>query len=320
MKWLLLFASLWMFSGPAQGQESRFPPYFGAIKLQSYDRSDLFLVQQNFRGTFQASGFGTISPDGQWLVVPGLADLSLVSLESVSFRGYYLTQEGDRVILRQDDRSPDLRRRATFRRSTTNTFAGTVTFESLATPGFFLSRVNETSEALLKKLVTIDELKAASFVELLPQGGRPTLGGSRPATQTVFESLWFPGHVLRVFGEDVRAVPRQDVNPKIEAAFIQRPGLAGTGTVSLESVSKPGYYMRALQGRIRIEALSPDENWRKDASFVKVTGLAASNGVSFQSLVTPSFYIGVTGFYEVYLTFISNDVDKKLVTFFETAP
>jgi hypothetical protein len=78
--------------------------------------------------------------------------------------------------------------------------------------------------------------------------------------------------------------------------------------------------MRALQGRIRIEALSPDENWRKDASFVKVTGLAASNGVSFQSLVTPSFYIGVTGFYEVYLTFISNDVDKKLVTFFETAP
>jgi hypothetical protein len=320
MKWLLLFASLWMFSAPVQSQESRVPPYFGAIKLQSYDRSDLFLFQQNFRGTFQASGFGTISPDGQWLVVPGLADLNLVSLESITFRGYYLTQEGDRAILRQDDRSSDLRRRATFRRSTANTFAGTVTFEALASPGFFLSRVNETSDVVLKKLVTIDELKAASFIELLPQGGRPTIGGTRPASPIVFESLWFPGYVLRVFGDDVRAVPRQDVNTKIEAAFIQRPGLAGTGTVSFESVSRPGYFMRALQGRIRMEALSPDENWRKDASFVKVTGLAASNGVSYQSLVTPAFYIGVTGFYEVYLTFISNDVDKKLVTFFETAP
>jgi len=155
MKWLLLFASLWMFSGPAQSQESRVPPYFGAIKLQSYDRSDLFLFQENFRGTFEAPGFGTISPDGQWLVVPGLADLNLVSLESVNFRGTYLTQEGDRVILRPDDRSSDLRRRATFRRSTVNTFAGTVTFESLASPGYFQSRGKRNGRGFVEKTFTI---------------------------------------------------------------------------------------------------------------------------------------------------------------------
>ncbi len=316
MKWLLVLLALWTLPNPAFSADQ---PYFGAIKLQSYDRPDLYVYQQNFRATWQATGFGTIDPDGQWLLVPGLADLNLLSFESVNFRGHYLTQEGDRLVLRQDDRNPDLRRRATFRRSTTNSFGGSVTFESLASPGVFLSRSNETPEVVLKKLFTIDELKAASFIELLPQGGRVP-GKQDPIVKTVFESMWFPGHVLAISGPDIRPLPKQDINPRTNAVWIQRPGLAGSGTVSLESVSQPGFYMRASQGRLRLEALSPDENFRKDASFVKVRGLASDKGVSFQSFVTPSFYIGVTGFYEVYLTFISNDVDQKLVTFFESAP
>lgn len=320
MKLLLLFFALWTLpTSAAFSQESSASPYFGAIKLQSYDRPDLYVIQQNLRAYMQPHPGQPITVDGQWLLVPGLADLNLISIESVHFRGHYLTQEGDRVILRNDDRNPDFRRRATFRRSGKNSFAGTVTFESMASPGQFLSRANDTSELLLRSLITIADLKAASFSELLPQGGRPPQKPT-PAVQTMLESLWFPGHVLRVFGDDLRPVPKQDVNPILDAVFIQRPGLAGTGTVSLESANKPGYYMRALNGRMRVEPLSTDENFRKDASFIKVRGLADANGVSFQSIVTPTHYIGVTGFYEVYLTFISNDVDRKLVTFFERQP
>jgi hypothetical protein len=319
MKWLLIFFTAWTLSTSAYSQETSSPPYFGALKLQSYDRPDHFLIQQNLRATLQPTGFGTISVDGQWLLVPGLADLTLLSLESVNFRGHNLTQEGDRLVLRQDDRNPDQRRRATFRRSTTNSFAGTVTFESLASSGFFMSRSNDTTELVLKKLFTIDELKSASFVELLPQGGRPSTHPA-PAIKSTFESMWFPGYVLAVAGEDVRPLAKKDLNPASGAVWISRPGLAGTGTVSLESASKPGFFMRAVQGRLRVEALSPDENFRKDASFIKLPGIADKKGVSFQSLVSPEFYIGVTGFYEVYLTYISNDVDQKLVTFFESAP
>jgi len=320
MKLLLLFFALWALpASTAFSHEMPTSPYFGAIKLQSYDRPDLYIMQQNLRAYLQPFPSQNISVDGQWLLVPGLADLSLVSLESVNFRGYYLAQDGDRFVLRLDDRNSDSRRRATFRRSKQNSFTGTVTFESMVSPGQFLFRSNETSELLLRSLVTIEDLKAASFIELLPQGGQPSTS-PLPLVKTIFESMWFPGHVLRVTGEDVRPVPRKDVSPAIDAVFIQRPGLAGAGTISLESASRPGYYLRAFQARMRIEALQSDENFRKDASFVRVKGLASADGVSFQSFASPAYYIGVTGFYETYLTFISNDVDRKLVTFFERQP
>ncbi len=300
----------------AQSTESR---YFGAIKLQCYDRPELYVVQQDQRALTLPSPLTTISIDGQWILVPGLADLSQTSFESVNFRGQYLTQEGDRLFLRPDSRNFEQRARATFRRSTVKSFTGTVSFESLVTPGQYISRLPESNELGLRALVSIDDLKAASFVELLPNGNLPSQT-QPPLIKIVLESVWFPGFVLRVTGPDIRPVLRKDVLPAEDAVFIQRPGLAGGGSISFESSNRPGYFMRQQQGRMVIAAMATDEAFRKDASFNRGRGLASDSGFSYQSVANPTLYIGVNGFYETYLTFVSNDVDRKLVTFFERAP
>jgi Alpha-L-arabinofuranosidase B (ABFB) domain/Glycosyl hydrolases family 43 len=61
------------------------------------------------------------------------------------------------------------------------------------------------------------------------------------------------------------------------------PGLAGSGTVSLESTNFPGYYLRHRNFEVWVERNDGSQLFRGDASFLRRAGLADAAAVSFEA-------------------------------------
>jgi GH43 family beta-xylosidase len=73
------------------------------------------------------------------------------------------------------------------------------------------------------------------------------------------------------------------------------PGLAGSGTVSLESANFPGRFLRHKNYEMWVEANDGSSVFRADASFVQRDGLADTAHESFESSNFPGRYIRSTG-------------------------
>ncbi|MFI7407466.1 glycoside hydrolase family 43 protein [Streptomyces sp. NPDC049627] len=76
-----------------------------------------------------------------------------------------------------------------------------------------------------------------------------------------------------------------------DAKFRLRPGLAGTGTVSFESVNYPGYFLRHANYDFQLAYNDGSSQFAADATFRQVAGLADSTWSSFQSYNHPDHYI-----------------------------
>ncbi|NGO45727.1 glycoside hydrolase family 43 protein [Streptomyces ureilyticus] len=81
------------------------------------------------------------------------------------------------------------------------------------------------------------------------------------------------------------------VSPVDESQFRLRPGLAGSGTVSFESVDFPGYFLRHSNYDFRLAYNDGTTQFAADATFRKVAGLADASWSSFQSYNHPDRYI-----------------------------
>jgi hypothetical protein len=68
-------------------------------------------------------------------------------------------------------------------------------------------------------------------------------------------------------------------------------GLAGSGTVSLESANYPGYFLRHRNYELYVERNDGSATFRNDASFYRRAGLADSAAVSFESYNFAGRYI-----------------------------
>ncbi|MEV0392075.1 family 43 glycosylhydrolase [Polymorphospora rubra] len=68
-------------------------------------------------------------------------------------------------------------------------------------------------------------------------------------------------------------------------------GLAGAGSVSLESTNFPGHYLRHRNYEIHLERDDGSALFRADASFVRRPGLADSAGISLESGNFPGRYV-----------------------------
>ncbi|MFF0157878.1 glycoside hydrolase family 43 protein [Streptomyces sp. NPDC005263] len=88
---------------------------------------------------------------------------------------------------------------------------------------------------------------------------------------------------------DVRIDP--DVSPVQDSQFRLRPGLAGSGTVSFESVNMPGYFLRHSNYDFQLVHNDGSSQFAQDATFRQVAGLADSTWSSFQSINYPDRYI-----------------------------
>ena len=73
------------------------------------------------------------------------------------------------------------------------------------------------------------------------------------------------------------------------------PGLAGNNSVSLESASRPGTYLRRANSSLRWEAKSNAATFAADASFIQRAGLADASGISFEGYNAPSSFVSLLG-------------------------
>jgi GH43 family beta-xylosidase len=119
-----------------------------------------------------------------------------------------------------------------------------------------------------------------------PNFGIPVPDGSTPVR---LKSYNLPDRFVRHY--DFRARIDSNVNPLADTQFRIVPGLAGSGTVSLESTNFPGYYLRHRNYELWVERADGTTTFRGDASFFRRTGLASSSGASFESQNLPGRYI-----------------------------
>jgi GH43 family beta-xylosidase len=83
-------------------------------------------------------------------------------------------------------------------------------------------------------------------------------------------------------GEE-RAVVQKDPYSVVETLFrIVNPGFNGAGSVSLESSSRPGYFLRQSEQSLILSANDGSDSFKSDASFVQVPGLSDDKGFSFK--------------------------------------
>jgi hypothetical protein len=73
------------------------------------------------------------------------------------------------------------------------------------------------------------------------------------------------------------------------------PGLAGSGTVSLESANFPGRYLRHKNYELWVEADAGTSLFAADASFHQRDGLADAAAESFESYNFPGRFIRAAG-------------------------
>ncbi|MGX7828441.1 family 43 glycosylhydrolase [Actinokineospora sp. 24-640] len=79
--------------------------------------------------------------------------------------------------------------------------------------------------------------------------------------------------------------------PLADSQFRIVPGLAGSGTVSLESTNFPGYFLRHRAYEMWVERNDGSAVFRGDASFTRRAGLASGSAVSFESQNFPGRYL-----------------------------
>ncbi|QUC59170.1 AbfB domain-containing protein [Streptomyces sp. A2-16] len=103
------------------------------------------------------------------------------------------------------------------------------------------------------------------------------------------QSYNFQDRYVRQTNFDVRIDP--NVTPVEDSQFRLRPGLAGAGTVSFESVNYPGYYLRHQNYDFQLVLNDGSAQFAADASFNKVAGLADPTWSSFESYNHPGLYI-----------------------------
>ncbi|MEU9882739.1 family 43 glycosylhydrolase [Streptomyces phaeochromogenes] len=121
-----------------------------------------------------------------------------------------------------------------------------------------------------------------------PNLGIPVADGVTPVR---FSSYNFPDRFIRHW--EYRAKIEPNVTNLADSQFRVVTGLAGTGTVSLESANFPGYYLRhRSNGEVWVDKSDGSTGFKSDASFYRRAGLAdASAGVSFESYNVAGSYI-----------------------------
>jgi GH43 family beta-xylosidase len=111
-----------------------------------------------------------------------------------------------------------------------------------------------------------------------PNFGIPVPDGVTPVR---LRSQNFSDRYVRHFS--FRARVEANVTSLADSQFRIVTGLAGSGTVSLESTNFPGYFLRHRNFEVWVERNDGSATFRNDASFFRRAGLADAAGASFES-------------------------------------
>ncbi|MDR6977793.1 GH43 family beta-xylosidase [Streptomyces sp. 3330] len=114
---------------------------------------------------------------------------------------------------------------------------------------------------------------------------------------------------------EYRARIEAGVSPLADSQFRVVTGLAGAGTVSLESANFPGYYLRHKNFEVWLEKNDGTSGFASDASFHRRAGLADSAGVSYESYNYAGRYVRHYS-YLLYVQTPSTATDRADATFY----
>lgn len=102
-----------------------------------------------------------------------------------------------------------------------------------------------------------------------------------------------------------------------DSQFKAVAGLSGTGTLSLESINFPGYYLRQRSnGEVWLDKNDGTSTFKRDATFYKRAGLADSSWISFESYATPGQYLKHYN-YQLVVGAAGTSTEKQDATFLE---
>ncbi|MEV4945688.1 family 43 glycosylhydrolase [Streptomyces sp. NPDC053755] len=124
-----------------------------------------------------------------------------------------------------------------------------------------------------------------------PAFGIPVADGVAPHRLSSFN---YPDHYIRHW--DHRAKLEPNVGNLADSQFRTVSGLAGNGTVSLESANFPGHYLHARNGEVWVDRNDGSAAFADTASFFRRPGLADAAGVSYEAYRSPGQYLRHYGF------------------------
>ncbi|MFH8414924.1 family 43 glycosylhydrolase [Streptomyces collinus] len=143
-----------------------------------------------------------------------------------------------------------------------------------------------------------------------PNFGIPVADGVTPQR---FSSYNFPDRFVRHY--DYRARIEANVTKLADSQFRVVPGLAGSGTVSLESANFPGYYLRHENFEVWLRKNDGSAQFASDATFRQRAGLADPAGVSYESYNYPGRYVRHWE-YLLHVQAVSTATDRADATFY----
>ena len=124
-------------------------------------------------------------------------------------------------------------------------------------------------------------------------------GPQLPRYVSSFESLNFPGHLMRHRNFLGELTPVSSALDRMDATFIVRAGLTNTpDAVSFESVNFPGHFLRHNFSRIKLHRNDGSELFRQDATFMlRPNGSrGVFSQVRYESLNYPGHFIRHSNF------------------------
>ncbi|MDQ2585019.1 glycoside hydrolase family 43 protein [Saccharothrix yanglingensis] len=180
-----------------------------------------------------------------------------------------------------------------------------ITSANLGSTRNFATRTDYSLGGTRKRHGSILNLTAAEEGRVLARWGATT-----PVNR--IQSYTHQDRYVRHSNFDVRIDP--NVSPVQDSQFRVVPGLAGSGTVSFQSVNHPGHYLRHYGFDFVLAADDGTATFRGDATFRQVAGLASASWASFQSYNHPDRYIRHYS-YQLRLDPITDAVGRADATF-----
>ncbi|MET9618361.1 family 43 glycosylhydrolase [Kitasatospora indigofera] len=145
-----------------------------------------------------------------------------------------------------------------------------------------------------------------------PNFGIPVADGATPVRLSSYN---FPDLYVRHY--DFRAKLEGNVTNLADSQFRTVPGLAGSGTVSLESANFPGYYLRTRAGgEVWVDRNDGTAAFAGSASFYQRAGLADAAGVSYESYAATGQYVRHYD-YLLRTQTLSTTLDRADATFYQ---
>ncbi|SLK12314.1 MULTISPECIES: glycoside hydrolase family 43 protein [unclassified Paenibacillus] len=131
-------------------------------KLESYNVPGSFIRHYNYQARIDAS----VSPaeDAQFRIVPGLANATGISFESMNYPGYFLRNNNGNITLVKNDGSATFRNDATFKRVNGLANAAWTSYALFSNPNQYLRHYNNVLK--LEAVVTALDKSDATFREV----------------------------------------------------------------------------------------------------------------------------------------------------------